>query len=83
MPTLSISNIHCQPPRWFRRLKKAALSLTLAANGMIASWGLPDQLTTTRWQLWCTIGIGAILEAVEALLKDDATDDSQIPSNPA
>lgn len=55
-------------PRWFRKLKKAILILVLAANAMIASWGLTDQLLVTRLQLWCTMGIGAILEALEAVL---------------
>lgn len=77
MAALSMNNIGHPAPRWFRRLKKAILGLTIAANGMIASWGFPDQLLTTRLQLWCTIGIGAILEAIEALLKDDGDD---IPS---
>lgn len=77
MPILSLNHIQYQAPRWFRRFKKAVLTLTLAANGMIASWGLPDQLTTTRWQLWCTIGIGALMEAIEALLKDDPENPSQ------
>lgn len=71
MPLLSINNINYQAPKWFRRFKKAILTLTLAANGMIASWGLSNQLLTTRWQLWCTIGIGALMEAIEAMLKDE------------
>jgi hypothetical protein len=47
----------------------------LAANGMVASYGFTDQVLTTRIQLWCTMGIGAILEAIEALLKDDTIPD--------
>ena len=35
---------------------------------MVASWGLPDQLLVARIQLWCTVGIGAIMEALEAIL---------------
>lgn len=77
MPTLSVNNIGHPPPRWFRRSKKAILIVTMAANAMIASWGFPDQLLTTRLQLWCTIGIGALLEAIESLLKDD---DNPTPS---
>jgi hypothetical protein len=69
--TVSFKNIGHQAPRWFRRTKKAILIMTMAANGMIASYGFTDQLLTARLQLWCTIGIGALLEAVEALLKDD------------
>jgi hypothetical protein len=80
MPTLSIQNISKQAPRWFRRLKKAILILTLAANAMIASYGFSDVITT-RIQLWCTIGIGALLEAIEALLKDDGDDNSPAPPN--
>jgi hypothetical protein len=71
MPTLSVNNFGHPAPRWFRRTKKAILIITMAANAMIASWGFPDQLLTTRLQLWCTMGIGALLEAIEALLKDD------------
>jgi hypothetical protein len=73
MPTFSIQNINKQAPKGFRRVKKAILILTLAANAMIASYGFPD-IITTRIQLWCTIGIGALLEAIEALLKDDGDD---------
>jgi hypothetical protein len=69
--TVSMKNIGHPAPRWFRRTKKAILIMTMAANGMIASYGFTDQLLTARLQLWCTIGIGALLEAVEALLKDD------------
>jgi hypothetical protein len=76
MATLSFNNIGKQAPRWFRRLKKSILILTLGANAMISSYGLPDMITT-RIQLWCTIGIGVILEAIEALLKDDGEDSQQ------
>lgn len=75
--TVSMKNIGHPAPRWFRRSKKAILIATMAANAMIASWGFPDQLLTTRLQLWCTIGIGSLLEAIEALLKDD--EDANIP----
>jgi hypothetical protein len=75
MPTLSLNNIGKPAPRWFRKAKKAIQVLTLAANGMVASWGFHDQLLTTRLQLWCTIGIAAILEAIESLLKDDDSED--------
>lgn len=73
MARLSINNVGLPAPRWFRRSKKAILILTLAANAMISSYGFSDILTT-RIQLWCTIGIGALLEAIEALLKDDGED---------
>ena len=66
--TVKISNITKPAPKWFRKLKKAIGILTLAANVMIQSWGLPDPLLVAKIQLWCTIGIGAILEALEALL---------------
>ena len=69
--TLSMNNIGHPAPRWFRRTKKAVLIITMAANAMIASWGFTNELLTARLQLWCTIGIGALLEAIEALLKDD------------
>lgn len=78
MPTLSLKHIGKQAPRWFRRLKKSILILTLAANGMVASYGFEDQLLVTRLQLWCTMGIGALLEAIEALLKDDGEDLAEI-----
>lgn len=66
--TIKLSN-HARPaPRWFRKLKKAVLILVVAANAMIGSWGLQDALLVARLQLWCTLGIGAILEALEAVL---------------
>lgn len=55
-------------PKWFRKLKKAIGILTLAANVMIQSWGLPDPLLVAKIQLWCTIGISAILEALDVML---------------
>jgi hypothetical protein len=63
-----MSNSSKPAPRWFRKTKKAVLILTVAANAMIASWGLQDQLFAARLQLWCTVGIVAILEALEAVL---------------
>jgi len=66
--TIKLSNGARPAPRWFRKTKKATLILTVAANSMIASWGLSDQLLTARLQLWCTIGIVAILEALEIVL---------------
>ena len=66
--TLSINN-HTKPaPKWFRKTKKAILTLTVAANAMIGSWGLKDPLLVARLQLWCTVGIIAVLEALEVLL---------------
>jgi hypothetical protein len=66
--TIRMSNSSKPAPRWFRKTKKAVLILTVAANAMIASWGLQDQLFAARLQLWCTVGIVAILEALEAVL---------------
>ncbi len=66
--TIKISN-HAKPaPKWFRKLKKSIGVLTLAGNVMVQSWGLPDPLLVCKIQLWCTIGIGAVLEALEVLL---------------
>lgn len=71
MPTtVSMKNVGHPAPKWFRKLKKATLIITMAANAMIASWGFPDALLTARLQLWCTIGIGSLLEAIEAVLRD-------------
>lgn len=67
---LSINNIHKPAPRWFRRTKKATAILVVAANAMVASWGLENSVLVTRIQLWCTIGIMAIMEALEALLSN-------------
>lgn len=75
MATLSLNNAKHPAPRWFRKVKKSVLILTLAANGMVASYGFPDKTLTARLQLWCTMGIGAILEAVETCLKDDGEDE--------
>ena len=66
--TVSIKNVGRPAPRWFRKAKKATMILAVAANLMIAGWGLPDQLLVTRIQLWCTIGVIALLEALEVLL---------------
>lgn len=66
--TFSTTNANRPSPRWFRKLKKASLVLTVAANAMIASWGLTDQLLVTRLQLWCTVGIVAVLEALDIML---------------
>lgn len=64
-------NLSKPAPKWFKKLKKAILILVVAANLMIASWGITDQLLTTRLQLWFTVGVGAILEALEAILADE------------
>lgn len=77
MATLSFKNAKHPAPRWFRKTKKAIQILTVAANVMVAQWGFPDQLLTTKLQLWCTIGIAAILDAFETLLKDDDEDEKQ------
>lgn len=66
--TLSLDNTNKPAPRWFRRLKKAFGILTIAANVMVAQWPTGDEMLKLRLQLWLTIGIGAILEALEALL---------------
>jgi hypothetical protein len=80
MATLSIKNAKHPAPLWFRKTKKAILILTAAANVMVAQWGFKDQLLTTKLQLWCTIGIAAILESIETLLRDDADDGEPEPS---
>lgn len=66
--TISTKNVSKPAPKWFRKTKKAVMILVLAANVMIASWGLTDQLLVARLQLWCTVGIQAILEALDAML---------------
>ncbi len=66
--TVSANNANKPAPRWFRKTKKAVGVLTLAANVMVQSWGLPDPLLVAKVQLWCTIGIGAVMEALEILL---------------
>jgi len=83
--TLSTDNLNKPAPRWFRRLKKAVLILTVAANVMIGSWGIKDALLVARLQLWCTVGIVAILEAFEALLAngDDYTSNSKFIADEA
>jgi hypothetical protein len=66
--TVKLSNSNKPAPKWFRKLRKAIGILTLSANVMIAGWGFTDELATARLQLWCTVGIGAIMEALGALL---------------
>jgi len=70
MASISINN-HSRPaPKWFRRTKKALSILVVAANTMVASWGFENEILVTRIQIWCTIGIMAILEALETLLSN-------------
>lgn len=66
--TLSRRNANKPAPKWFRKLKKAIYILTAAANVMVAQWPTGDEALKTRLQLWCTIGIAALLEALETLL---------------
>lgn len=66
--TVKLSNAAKPAPKWFRKAKKAVAILTVAANVMIGSWGLENPLLVARLQLWCTVGIIAILEAFEAVL---------------
>ena len=68
--TFSLNNKGKPAPRWFKRVKKMVLTLTVAANTMVPAWGLQNDLLVTRIQLWCTIGIGALLEALEIMLAD-------------
>lgn len=77
MPSVSLANSKRPAPKWFRKLKKAVFILTVAANAMVASWGLDNELLVTRVQLWCTIGIGAIMEALEAILADDELESAE------
>lgn len=63
-----IENMNKPAPRWFRKSKKAILVLVVALNAMIANWGIHDPLLVSRIQLWCTIGIGAIMEALDIVL---------------
>lgn len=81
--TVSVNNVNKPAPKWFRRLKKALGILTVAANVMISSWGFQDVVLTTKLQLWCTVGIGAILEALEALLAngDDYVSNAEVDKN--
>lgn len=77
--TISKENINKPAPKWFRKFNRAVGILTLAANVMIAGWGFADELATVRLQLWCTVGIGAIMEALNALL---ANGDDYISNHP-
>jgi len=80
MPTtLSVNNTTKPAPKWFRKLKKAVGILTIAANAMVASLHTVDEHLKTQVQLWCTIGIGAILEALEAVL---ANGDDYVSNQP-
>lgn len=79
MATLSMKNAKHPAPRWFRKLKAFCLSMALVANAMIAGYPAKDELTKTRVQLWCTVGIAGILEGFEKLLKDDGEDDQPEP----
>lgn len=75
MATLSLKNAKHPAPKWFRKLKNFVLSMALVANAMIAGYPAKDELTKTRWQLWTTVGIAGVMEALEKLLKDDGEDD--------
>lgn len=78
--TFNIDNAAKPAPKWFRKLRKAIGVLTLAANVMVQSWGLPDPLLVAKIQLWCTIGIGALLEALDIML---ANGEDYAPVKPA
>jgi hypothetical protein len=80
--TVSIKNATKPAPKWFRKTKKAVGVLTLAANVMVQSWGLPDPLLVAKIQLWCTIGIGAILEALEIILANGEEYTTPEPAQP-
>lgn len=62
------SNHNKPAPRWYRKTSKIVKILILAANTIIGGWGLPDPLLVARLQLWCSIGVIAILDALEVLL---------------
>jgi len=66
--SIKISNYKKPVPRWFQKTKKAIIRLTIAADAMIAGYGIANELLMLRWQLWCTIGIVAILDALEMIL---------------
>lgn len=74
MATLSVNNINKPAPRWFRKTKRSVYILSVAANAMIAKWPMIDPNLMTLIQLWCTMGIMAIFEALEICLKDDGDD---------
>jgi hypothetical protein len=83
--SVSISNGSKPAPKWFRKLKKAIGILVIAANAMIAQWGLPTT-ETLKLQLWFTIGIGAVLEAMEVMLANGeeytSTQNFNLPEKP-
>lgn len=81
MATLSFKNAKHPAPRWFRKLKNFILGMALVANSMIGGYTFKDELTKTRIQLWSTVGIVGVMEALEKLLKDDGDDDSDEPKN--
>jgi hypothetical protein len=68
MATLSLNNVSRPAPKWFRKTKRAIMILVVAANTMIGSWGLKDPLLVARLQMWCTIGMIALMEALEIFL---------------
>lgn len=68
MATLSLKNVSRPAPKWFRKTKRAIMILVVAANTMIGSWGLKDPLLVARLQMWCTIGMIALMEALEIFL---------------
>lgn len=74
MATISIKNANHPAPKWFRKLKKSTFVLTAAANVMVVQYGFTNELLVTKIQLWCTIGIASIFEALEICLKDDGED---------
>lgn len=65
---IAINNGSKPAPRWYRKLKKGIGVLTLAANVMVAQWTSVDENLKTHIQLWCTIGIGALLEFFDIML---------------
>lgn len=75
MATLSLKNARHPAPKWFRKLKNFILGLALVVNAMISGYTFKDELTKTRVQLWATVGIVGVMDALEKLLKDDGEDD--------
>jgi hypothetical protein len=75
MATLSLKNAKHPAPKWFRKLKNFILGLALVGNAMIAGYTFKDELTKTRVQLWTTVGIVGVMDALEKLLKDDGEDE--------
>lgn len=78
MATVSLSNVHKQPPRWFRKTKRA---LTIACDGAIVFLLALGYSESSLYYLIARVGISTALQVVEAVLAEDDEVLEEPPNN--